>query len=324
MAPLLKVENLSTQFRTERGIVHAVNNVSYDINEGEIIGLVGESGCGKSVSQMSVMRLIPQPPGEIVSGTAIFEGKDLLKLPANGPEMRSIRGAKISMIFQEPMTSLNPAMRIVNQMSEMLTIHKKMSPKEARERCIEQLDKVGIPDPSRRIDDFPHQFSGGMRQRVMVAMAMLCDPKLIIADEATTALDATIQSQLLELMNELVVNNKTAMVMVTHNLGIVARYANRINVMYAGSIIETGTAKEIWDHPSHPYTVGLLNCIPKMGKKLYPILGMPPNLIDMKPTCPFLPRCVYQTEKCRTQPACGLRHVEGQHYVACHLEDLEV
>ena len=266
MATLLKVENLNTIFRTERGIVHAVNGVTYDINEGEIVGLVGESGCGKSVSQLSVMQLIPNPPGEIVDGSVIFEGNDLLQYSANGPEMRAIRGAKISMIFQEPMTSLNPALRISTQMTEVLQLHLKMGKQEALEKSIEQLRLVGIPDPARRIEDYPHQFSGGMRQRVMVAMAMLCNPKLIIADEATTALDATIQAQMLELMHNLVVQNNTAMVLVTHNLGVVARYAHRINIMYAGKIVESGTVKEVWSNPRHPYTIGLLNCVPKLGK----------------------------------------------------------
>lgn len=320
MNVLLQVKNLQTNFKTERGLVRAVDGVSYDINEGEIVGLVGESGCGKSVSQLSVLRLIPTPPGEIVGGSAIFEGKDLLKMQANGPEIRSIRGGKISMIFQEPMTSLNPALTVARQMTEVLELQLGMEKKAARERSIEMLRQVGIPDPARRIDDYPHQFSGGMRQRVMVAIAMLCNPKLIIADEATTALDATIQAQLLELMKEMVERYKTAMIMVTHNLGIVARYAKRINVMYAGRIVESGTVKEIWDNPLHPYTIGLLQCVPKLGKKLVPIDGMPPNLINMPPTCPFLPRCRYKTEKCSREPWSALKPVEGQHHVACHVD----
>jgi oligopeptide/dipeptide ABC transporter ATP-binding protein len=320
MSVLLKVENLKTIFKTERGLVKAVDGVSYDIHEGEIIGVVGESGCGKSVSQMSVLQLIPTPPGEIVSGKAIFEGRDLLQFAKNGPEMRSVRGGKISMIFQEPMTSLNPALTVSRQMTEVLELHLNMNRSAARERSIEMLKLVGIPDPHRRIDDYPHQFSGGMRQRVMVAMAMLCNPRLIIADEATTALDATIQAQLLELIVDMVTRFKTAMVMVTHNLGIVARYAHRINVMYAGRIVESGTVKEIWDNPRHPYTIGLLECVPKLGKKLVPIEGMPPNLINMPGTCPFLPRCRYKTEKCHKEPWSELQHVEGQHYVACYVD----
>ncbi len=324
MSVLLKVENLRTQFMTERGLVKAVDGVSYDIHEGEIVGLVGESGCGKSVSQLSLLQLIPAPPGEIVGGKVIFEGKDLLQFEANGPEMRSIRGGKIAMIFQEPMTSLNPAMTIARQLSEMMQLHLNMNHQAARERSIELLKLVGISDAERRVDDYPHQFSGGMRQRVMVAMAVSCNPKLIIADEATTALDATIQAQLLELMKDIVVRFKTAMVMVTHNLGIVARYAQRINVMYAGRIIESGTVKEIWDKPLHPYTIGLLHCVPKLGRKLAPIEGSPPHLINMASTCPFLPRCGYRTENCGTEPWSEIRLVEGQHYVACPVDTRSV
>jgi peptide/nickel transport system ATP-binding protein len=321
---LLEVENLRTQFKTERGLVKAVDGVSYDIHEGEIVGLVGESGCGKSVSQLSLLQLIPVPPGEIVGGKAIFEGQDLLQFEANGPEMRSIRGGKIAMIFQEPMTSLNPAMTIARQLTEMMQLHLNMGNQAARERSIELLNLVGIPDAERRVDDYPHQFSGGMRQRVMVAMAVSCNPRLIIADEATTALDATIQAQLLELMKDIVVRFKTAMVMVTHNLGIVARYAQRINVMYAGRIIESGAVKEIWDNPLHPYTISLLQCVPKLGRKLAPIEGAPPHLIDMPPTCPFLPRCRCQTENCRKEPWSELKLVEGQHYVGCHVDTRSV
>ena len=324
MTPLLRVENLRTQFKTERGLVKAVDGVTYDIHEGEIVGLVGESGCGKSVSQLSLLQLIPSPPGEIVGGKAIFEGRDLLQFEANGSEMRSIRGGKIAMIFQEPMTSLNPALTIARQLTEMMQLHLNMDNKVARDRSIELLKLVGIADAERRVDDYPHQFSGGMRQRVMVAMAVSCNPKLIIADEPTTALDATIQAQLLELMKDIVVRFKTAMVMVTHNLGIVARYARRINVMYAGRIIESGAVKEIWDNPLHPYTIGLLQCVPKLGKKLTPIGGAPPHLINRPPTCPFLPRCQYQTKNCGKEPWSELRIVEGQHYVACQIDTRSV
>jgi peptide/nickel transport system ATP-binding protein len=321
---LLKVENLKTQFMTERGLVKAVDGVSYDIHEGEIVGLVGESGCGKSVSQLSLLQLIPVPPGKIIGGKAIFDSQDLLQFEANGPEMRSVRGGKIAMIFQEPMTSLNPAMTIARQLSEMMQLHLNMDSQAARERSIELLKLVGIPDAERRLDDYPHQFSGGMRQRVMVAMAVSCNPKLIIADEPTTALDATIQAQLLELMKDIVVRFKTAMVLVTHNLGIVARYAQRINVMYAGRIVESGAVKEIWDNPLHPYTIGLLQCVPKLGRKLTPIEGFPPHLINMPTTCPFLPRCGYQAENCGKEPWGELRLVEGQHYVACPVDTRSV
>lgn len=317
MGRLLTVTGLTTEFRTERGVVTAVNNVSYHVDEDEIIGLVGESGCGKSVSQLSVMQLIPNPPGKIVAGTVEFEGIDLLKYKRESPEMCAIRGSKISMVFQEPMTSLNPAMTISNQLSEVLIEHLKMDKKEARERSIDMLSQVGIPDPGRRADDYPHQFSGGMRQRVMVGMSMLCNPKMIIADEATTALDATIQAQLLELMYSIVNKYHTSLVMVTHNLGIVARYANRINVMYAGRIIETGTVKEIWANPMHPYTEGLLQCVPKLGEKLVPIKGMPPSLVNRPPTCPFLARCRERQKSCFTDPAPELIHVGGSHYTTC-------
>lgn len=319
MAVLLKVENLRTQFATERGLVKAVDGVSYQMNEGEIVGLVGESGCGKSVSQLSLMQLIPSPPGKIVGGKVIFEGQDLLQFEANGPEMRSIRGSKISMIFQEPMTSLNPALTVSRQLTEAMQLHLNMDYQAARARSIELLQLVGIPDAERRVDDYPHQFSGGMRQRVMVAMAVSCNPKLIIADEPTTALDATIQAQLLELMKDVVTRFKTAMVMVTHNLGIVARYAQRINVMYAGRIVESGAVKEIWDNPLHPYTMSLLQCVPKPGKKLVPIVGLPPHLINMPSTCPFLPRCQYKIETCLTEPWGELELIENEHYVACHV-----
>jgi peptide/nickel transport system ATP-binding protein len=324
MTVVLKVENLRTRFMTERGLVKAVDGVSYDIREGEIVGLVGESGCGKSVSQLSLLQLIPVPPGEIAGGKAIFEGQDVLQLEANGPEMRSIRGGKIAMIFQEPMTSLNPAMTIARQLSEVMQLHLNMDAQAARDRSIELLGLVGIPDAERRVDDYPHQFSGGMRQRVMVAMAVSCNPRLIIADEPTTALDATIQAQLLELMKDIVVRFNTAMVLVTHNLGIVARYAQRINVMYAGRIVESGTVKEIWDNPLHPYTIGLLHCVPKLGKKVVPIEGFPPHLINMRPTCPFLPRCGYRAEKCAREPWAELEFIEGQHYVGCHVDTRSV
>ena len=317
---LLQVENLKTQFATERGLVKAVNDISYHVDEGEIVGLVGESGCGKSVSQLSVMQLIPKPPGQITGGKVIFEGQDLLQFERNGPEMRSIRGGKISMIFQEPMTSLNPAMTVSRQLTEVMQLHLKLDYQAARERSIELLQMVGIPDAPGRVDDYPHQFSGGMRQRVMVAMAVSCNPKLIIADEPTTALDATIQAQLLELMKDVVQRFNTAMVMVTHNLGVVARYAQRINVMYAGRIVESGTVKEIWDNPRHPYTISLLSCVPKLGQKLVPIEGLPPHLINMPSTCPFLPRCDFKTGECGRQASAELVHIGGQHSVACHVD----
>jgi len=319
MGRLLTVTGLTTEFRTERGVVKAVNNVSYTVDEGEIVGLVGESGCGKSVSQLSVMQLIPNPPGRIVAGTVEFEGVDLLQYGRTSKEMCAVRGGKISMVFQEPMTSLNPAVNIRRQMTEVMIEHLHTDPKTARERSIDMLDQVGIPDAGKRIDDYPHQLSGGMRQRVMVAMAMLCNPKMIIADEATTALDATIQAQLLELLYGMVNKYKTALVMVTHNLGIVARYVQRINVMYAGRIVESGTVREIWANPLHPYTEALLKCVPKLGEKLVPIKGMPPNLINRPDTCPFLARCRRRQKCCFEEPVIDLTHVEGRHSTACRV-----
>jgi oligopeptide/dipeptide ABC transporter ATP-binding protein len=246
-----------------------------------------------------------------------FNGVDLLKYKRESKEMCAIRGRDISMIFQEPMTSLNPALTINRQMTEVLTEHLGTEAKAAREQSIDMLDQVGIPDPGKRVDDYPHQLSGGMRQRVMVAMAMLCNPQMIIADEATTALDATIQAQLLELLYEMVNKHKTALVMVTHNLGIVARYVHRINVMYAGSIVESGTVEEIWANPMHPYTEGLLKCVPKLGEKLAPIKGMPPSLVNRPETCPFLARCRYRQKACFEQTSSELTYVEGAHYTTC-------
>ena len=317
MGRLLTVTGLSTEFKTERGTVRAVNNVSYTVDESEIVGIVGESGCGKSVSQLSVMQLVPNPPGKIVAGTVDFNGTNLLQYKRESREMCAIRGRDISMIFQEPMTSLNPALTICRQMTEVMMEHLGTEFKEAREKSIDMLSQVGIPDPGKRIDDYPHQLSGGMRQRVMVAMAMLCNPKLIIADEATTALDATIQAQLLELLYEMVNKYKTALVMVTHNLGVVARYVHRVNVMYAGQVVESGTVDEIWANPMHPYTEGLLQCVPKLGEKLVPIPGMPPSLVNRPDTCPFLARCRYRQKSCFEQPTTELTHVDGQHYSTC-------
>jgi len=322
MAELLRVENLRTQFHTDSGLVKAVDGVSYHIEEQEIIGLVGESGCGKSVSQLSVMQLI-SAPGEIASGKVIFKGQDLLQFEANGPEMRSVRGAKIAMIFQEPMTSLNPVLTINRQLTEMLELHLGMNGMVARERAIELLDIVGIPSAQSRIGDYPHQFSGGMRQRVMIAIALSCNPDILIADEPTTALDVTTQAQLLELMKDMVERFNTSLVIVTHNLGVVARYAQRIYIMYAGRIIEEGTTKDIFGDPRHPYTIGLLKCIPRLdeeeGRKLVPIEGLPPNLINMPPTCAFLPRCSYKTERCSREPWPPLTHHYDQHYVSCYI-----
>jgi len=330
MAVLLEVKNLRTQFKTEAGLVKAVDGISYHINENEIVGVVGESGCGKSVSQLSVLQLIPSPPGKIAAGEIWFEGKDLLQYAANGPEMRAIRGSKISMIFQEPMTSLNPVLSINQQLSESMQMYLGLNKAGARKRAVELLKMAGIPAAEGRIDDYPHQFSGGMRQRVMIAMGLSCNPNLIIADEPTTALDVTTQAVLLELMKDLVNRFNTSLVLVTHNLGVVARYAQRTYVMYAGRIVESGTTKEIFAHPRHPYTVGLLKCVPRLdearNRKLVPIEGLPPNLVRMPPTCAFLPRCPYHIEQCRQEPWPSLTTVRDKHAAACfvNLEDKDL
>jgi peptide/nickel transport system ATP-binding protein len=326
MAELLRVNNLVTQFKTESGVVKAVNDVSYYLDEQEIVGLVGESGCGKSVSQLSVMQLI-NAPGEITGGEVIFEGHNLLKYKAHGPEMRSIRGAKIAMIFQEPMTSLNPVLTIGQQLIEMLVLHLKMAGDIARKRAVELMGMVGIPAAERRVDDYPHNFSGGMRQRIMIAMALSCNPRILIADEPTTALDVTTQAQLLEMMKDMVQRFHASLIVVTHNLGVVARYAKRIYVMYAGRIVESGTTRDIFRTPLHPYTMGLLKCIPRLdeeeGTKLVPIDGLPPNLINMPPTCAFLPRCSWKIDRCSRDPWPELKPVNGNHFVRCYVDTRE-
>jgi oligopeptide/dipeptide ABC transporter ATP-binding protein len=326
MSLLLEVRNLETQFKTESGLVKAVNGVSYHVDEQEIIGVVGESGCGKSVTQLSVMQLIVSP-GEIVAGQVLFEGQDLLKFKPNGLEMRAIRGAKIAMIFQEPMTSLNPVLTIGRQLEEMLELHMGLRGHAAKDRAVELLNMVGIQAAVKRLDDYPHQFSGGMRQRVMIAMGLSCNPRMLIADEPTTALDVTTQAQLLELMKTMVERFHSSLVIVTHNLGVVARYAQRIYIMYAGRIVESGSCKDIFRHPRHPYTIGLLRCVPRLdepiGRKLIPIKGLPPNLIRMPTTCPFLPRCTYAIEKCRREPWPELRLVGTPQYVRCFVDTEE-
>ncbi|MBN1191692.1 MAG: ABC transporter ATP-binding protein [Dehalococcoidales bacterium] len=328
MSVLLQVEGLKTHFKTFRGLVKAVDGVSFNINEREIVGIVGESGCGKTVSMLSVMQLISSPPGKIVDGKIIFEGRNLLNFRSEDSRMRSIRGGKIAMVFQEPMTSLNPVLTICRQMTEMLEAHLNMDSRSARARAIELLKMVDIPDAESRIDDYPHQFSGGMRQRVMIAMALSCNPKLIIADEPTTAVDVTTQAQLLELMTEMVTRLNASLVVITHNLGIVARYAHRIYVMYAGRVVESGTSDDIFLSPRHPYTIGLLNCVPRLDeeeeRQLVPIDGLPPNLINMPPTCAFLKRCTYKTEKCRLEPWPEMRSVDGSgHQVRCYVDTRE-
>jgi peptide/nickel transport system ATP-binding protein len=324
----LSIENLKTYFKTYRGLVKAVDGVSLYVGEKEIIGLVGESGCGKSVSMLSAIQLIPTPPGRIVDGRVIFDGQNLLQYEAKGEEMSSIRGGKIGMIFQEPMTSLNPVLTISRQLTEGLELHLDMDSQAARKRAIELLTLVGIPDAETRIGDYPHQFSGGMRQRVMIAMALSCSPKIIIADEPTTALDVTTQAQLLELMKEMVDRFNTSLIIVTHNLGVVARYAERIYVMYSGRIVESGLSEDIFENPCHPYTRGLLNCVPRLGetrkkRKLVPIVGLPPNLINMPQHCAFVPRCAYQSKTCEREPWPALQLVGNQHYISCYKDAQE-
>jgi len=315
---ILEVRDLKTHFFTLEGVVKAVDGVYYDVAEGETVALVGESGCGKSVSALSIMGLIPNPPGRIVSGEIRFKGRDLRQLDPEG--MRRIRGKEIAMVFQEPMTSLNPVLTIGRQMTETVEAHLNMGKEEATRRAMEMLKWVGIPDPRRRLAQYPHQFSGGMRQRVMIAMALSCDPGLILADEPTTALDVTIQAQILELLKDLTRQKGVSLIIITHNLGVVARYADRVNVMYAGKIIECGPAREIYHHPRHPYTLGLLHSVPRLDQpkksKLEPIEGQPPDLARLPAGCSFRPRCKFGEEKCNLEvPA--LREVGENHFCAC-------
>ena len=322
MPKLLEVQGLKTHFFTDEGVVKAVDGVSYDLEEGETLGLVGESGCGKSVSALSIMRLVPDPPGRIVGGEVIFDGQDLLKL--SDKQIRRIRGKQISMVFQEPMTSLNPVLSVERQLTEAIELHLGMSKGDARREAVRRLEQVGIPDPEGRIKQFPHQFSGGMRQRVMIAMALSCNPKLIIADEPTTALDVTIQAQILELMKSLSQEYGVALIIITHNLGVIARYADRVNIMYAGKIIERGSAIEIYGNSSHPYTLGLLNSVPRLDlprkEKLDPIEGQPPDMINVQPGCSFRERCRYAIDRCAEEvPA--LFKVGDSHFSACFVAD---
>lgn len=323
MGRLLEIKNLQTHFYTQGKVIKAVDGVSYDIDEGETLAIVGESGCGKSVTALSVMGLVPWPPGKIVGGEVLFQGKNILSLPPE--EMRNIRGKEISMVFQEPMTSLNPVLSIKRQLTETLEAHEAMAPNEAESRALEVMSQVGIPDPERRIDQFPHQFSGGMRQRVMIAMAMICKPKLILADEPTTALDVTIQAQILALMKKLSQTYNASMILITHNLGVVARYADRVNVMYAGRIIEKGTAHQIYKNPKHPYTLGLLKSVPRLddeqGQKLQPIEGQPPDLGTDTPGCRFLPRCRYGDDKTCGMDFPDMVDVGDNHLTACFKQD---
>jgi oligopeptide transport system ATP-binding protein len=316
--PLLHVTDLKTRFHTPEGTVHAVNGISFHLNEGETLAVVGESGCGKSVSMMSLLQLIPIPPGEIYSGTARYRGDDLLK--KSELEMEDVRGKEISMVFQDPMTSLNPVLTVGRQLTESLRTHLGMTQEQAEERAVEMLAQVGIPDPARRLGDFPHQFSGGMRQRVMIAMALSCAPSLLIADEPTTALDVTIQAQIVELVARLRESLHMAIIWITHDLGVVAGMADRVIVMYAGYIVEEANVEDLYDHPSHPYTLALLAALPRVDRRrdqrLKSIPGAPPNLLVPPHGCPFAPRCEFVIEKCRVENP-PLMDVGKNHTSAC-------
>lgn len=321
MADILKVDGLETQFRTQDGMVHAVNGVSFRLKEGETLGIVGESGCGKSVTMMSMMRLIPSPPGKVVAGSAFYQGKDLLKL--SDEEIREIRGSQISVIFQDPMTSFNPVLTIGRQVSEPLEIHMGMTTKQAYDRAAEVLTMVGIPNAKERLNDYPHQFSGGMRQRAMIAMALVCTPQILIADEPTTALDVTIQAQIVELVKRLRDDLGMSMIWITHDLGIIAGLAHRVGVMYAGYKIEEAPVKELYKNPKHPYTLGLLSSLPRMDesaqRRLVSIEGLPPVLFEKPRYCPFAPRCQFVRERC-WQENPPLVAVGPEHYAACWIE----
>jgi len=319
MEPLIKLKELKTRFHTEDGTVNAVNGISYSMDAGEVLGVVGESGCGKSVHALSIMRLIQIPPGEIESGEVWFNGRDLLQL--SDAEIRQVRGRDIAMVFQDPMTSLNPVYTVGFQIVEALQLHKGMDKPKARDRAAELLDLVGIPEARQRLDNYPHQFSGGMRQRAMIAMALSCEPKLLIADEPTTALDVTIQAQIIDLVTRLKEEFGMAVMWITHDLGIVAEIAHKINVMYAGYIVERGAVHDIYKRTRHPYTIGLLGSLPRLdeapGTQLVSIPGLPPDLISLPKGCPFAARCTYRVEQCmeempRLEVADGIEHT-----VAC-------
>ena len=300
---ILQVKNLQTWFWTDAGIVKAVDGVSFDLHKREMLAIVGESGSGKSVTNLAIMNLIPNPPGKIIGGEVWFGGKDVLKMDKQ--EIRQLRGNKISMIFQDPMTSLNPFLKISAQMIETIRLHQGLSKKDARDRAIEMLKLVGIPAAEKRVDCYPHQFSGGMRQRVMIAMGLSCDPEVLIADEPTSALDVTIQAQILDLIGDLSARLGTAVILITHSLGLVAGMCDRVCVMYAGRIVEQGGVDELFANPAHPYTRGLIKSVPRMDKKntgrLFSISGQPPNVIDLPPCCPFYPRCSEAMPQCKTE-----------------------
>ncbi|HLB25794.1 MAG TPA: ABC transporter ATP-binding protein [Nitrospirota bacterium] len=318
MQPLLSIKDLRTQFRTREGSFLAVDGISFDVFPGEILGLVGESGCGKSVTALSILRILPDPPGKVAGGEIFFEGRDLLKVPE--PEMRKVRGGRIGMVFQEPMTSLNPVFTVGDQVAEALIVHKAMKRDASLRKTAELFDLVGLPEPARLLGQYPHQLSGGMRQRVMIAMAISCGPSLLIADEPTTALDVTIQAQILELINDIRKKLGMAVVLITHDLGIIAQMADRVSVMYAGRIVEQAKTDDIFYDPLHPYTEGLLASIPKPGEKLRrlkAIPGMVPKITELPPGCKFLPRCPYaKPEYGEAEPE--LKEVKPGHWARCY------
>jgi oligopeptide transport system ATP-binding protein len=318
---ILEVKDLQTHFYTDAGVVKAVDGLSYHVKKGESVGLVGESACGKSVSAMSILRLIPYPPGVIVGGEIRFKGEDLLQISEK--EMRRIRGNRIAMIFQEPTTSLNPVITVRKQLSESLELHRGLNKKEAAQEALDLLKLVEIPDPKRRMTDYPYQFSGGMQQRLMIAMALSCDPELLIADEPTTSLDVTVQAQVLEIIDNLRSKFGTSVILITHNLGIVARYVDRVFVMYAGRLVETAPTEILYSQPRHPYTVGLLASVPRLdrprGTKLVPIKGLPPNLAALPKGCAFMARCAHAMEQCLEEKP-ELEKVGDEHYSACFID----
>ena len=325
MGVLLDVKDLRTQFFTQDGVVNAVNGISYTLNEGETLAIVGESGCGKSVGVMSLIRLIPTPPGRVVAGEVWFDGRDLLKL--GDDDIRQVRGNRIAMIFQDPMTSLNPVLTVGRQIGESLQLHLGMNNQQARKRSAELLELVGIPSAAARLDDYPHQFSGGMRQRVMIAMGLSCNPQLLIADEPTTALDVTIQAQIVDLVTKLKDEIGMAIIWITHDLGVVAGIAERVIVMYAGFIVEESDVADLYVEPRHPYTIGLLGSLPRLDseglERLVSIEGLPPDLIDLPKGCPFYARCTYRVDKCNEENP-KLETVARNHKVACWVDVLGV
>lgn len=321
---LLDVRNLRTSFFTDEAEIKAVDDVSFHVDKGEVVAIVGESGCGKSMTQLSIIQLIPSPPGRILGGEVRFNGQNLLDYGAKSEKMRAVRGAGISMIFQEPMTSLNPVLTVGRQLSEIILVHERIGKKEAWRRGIAALEAVGIPEPAERMNSYPFEMSGGMRQRVMIAVAVACNSELIIADEPTTALDVTTQAQVMELLLDLVTTRNKSLIVITHNLGLVSRYAKRVYVMYAGKIIESGTTEQLLTAPKHPYTIGLLNSMPKLegdaNSDLQPIEGAPPSLSNLPPTCAFLPRCPLAQDQCRSRDFPAMHSVGSPgHFAACHL-----